>query len=275
MALILDKSRMHELGAAHAERYATAAPFPRIAIDDFLPVEIIEELQTTFPGPEESVWGSFDNKREVKLALRDEELMPEPQLRLLRELNGQAFLEFLTAMTGMRGLVPDPAFYGGGLHQIRPGGMLKVHADFNLHPVTNLQRRLNALLYLNDDWDPSYGGNLELWDEKMTGPVEKIAPLANRLVVFSTTSTSFHGHPDPLACPPDRTRRSMAWYYYTLPEGKVERHSTLFQERPGEELYTKEELRRRRREVLVARARSAMPEPVASVLRSVKRRIKA
>jgi len=63
-------------------------------------------------------------------------------------------------LTGIDALVPDPHFEGGGLHQIEPGGHLKVHADFNRHPRTGLARRLNALIYLNRDWKPEYGGAL-------------------------------------------------------------------------------------------------------------------
>lgn len=104
-----------------------------------------------------------------------------------------------------------------------------------MHPRLHVQRRLNALLYLNEDWQESYGGALELWDRDMTHAVTKVLPLANRLVVFATDDDSNHGHPLPLACPPDRTRRSMAWYYYTATSGRdaPTPHSTLFRE-PGQ-----------------------------------------
>src|SRR5436305_5561679 len=73
----------------------------------------------------------------------------------------------------------------------------------------------------------------------MTACEERVMPYFNRCVVFSTTSTSFHGHPEPLACPEDRTRKSMALYYYSKerPPGESDgAHNTLFQARPGEEL---------------------------------------
>src|SRR5665213_1361673 len=73
-------------------------------------------------------------------------------------------------------------------------------------------------------------------NEVKTKSVRKILPLFNRLAMFSTTSKSYHGHPHPLTCPPDRSRRSMAVYYYTngRPEEEVrEGHDTLFQAREG------------------------------------------
>ena len=126
------------------------------------------------------------------------------------------------------------------MHQIEPGGKLAVHADFNRHPRNGIDRRLNALLYLNPDWRDEYGGHLQLWDRNMTKCEARIAPLFNRMVVFSTTDFSYHGHPDELTCPVGVTRKSLALYYYTNGRPKEEvsgEHSTLFRERPGEDLH--------------------------------------
>ena len=83
-------------------------------------------------------------------------------------MNSFEMLLWLEAVTGIEGLIPDPYFGGGGLHQIEPGGFLKVHADFNVHPKLNLDRRLNMLIYLNRDWKDEYGGHLELWERDMS-----------------------------------------------------------------------------------------------------------
>src|SRR3712207_1690584 len=158
---------------------------------------------------------------------------------LLAELNSATFIDFLERLTGIDGLIPDPHFEGGGLHQIEPGGHLKVHADFNRHPRMDLERRLNVLIYLNRDWKDEYGGAFELWNEDMTECAERVMPYFNRCVVFSTTSTSYHGHPEPLACPEGMTRKSVALYYYSKDRPASERsegHNTLFKARPGEAL---------------------------------------
>lgn len=99
-----------------------------------------------------------------------------------------------------------------------------------------LERRLNLLIYLNEDWQPEYGGNLELWDRKMKSCEVTIPPTLGRALIFSTNMDSYHGHPDPITCPPERTRRSIATCYYTaLEEGvaSVPHRTTLFQVRPG------------------------------------------
>src|SRR4030095_11648371 len=109
-------------------------------------------------------------------------------------LNSITFLEFLGRVTGISNLISDPCFDGGGLHPIQRGGKLAIHADFNKHPRFGLDRRLNALLYLNKDWRDEYGGHLELWNREMTRPEAKILPIFNRFVVFRATDFTLPGH---------------------------------------------------------------------------------
>lgn len=225
-------------GHERHDEFVGNTPFPHIIIDDALRPEVLDAVLSEFPAPEHAPWEAFDKQTEVKLALNDTTLMGPATRNLLAQFNGQVFIEFLEALTGIEGLLPDPHYGGGGLHQIRPGGFLKVHADFNRHHRLNVDRRLNALLYLNKDWDESYGGALELWNRDMTSAEHRVLPSFNRLVVFATTDFAYHGHPEPLTCPPDRARRSMALYYYTngRPDHEATRdHSTLFQRRPGEQ----------------------------------------
>ncbi|MCB0507474.1 MAG: 2OG-Fe(II) oxygenase [Bacteroidetes bacterium] len=152
----------------------------------------------------------------MKLATKGEYRFGEKTKAFVHFLNSQPFLEFLQQLTGIKEtLIPDPYFEGGGFHEIKPGGYLKMHVDFHKQKLTNLDRRLNILIYLNEDWKEEYGGNFELWERDMSKPVKKILPIFNRLAMFSTTDYSWHGHPDPLTCPPDRSRRSIALYYYT------------------------------------------------------------
>lgn len=219
-------------------QFAAASPFPHVVIDDFLPPDVLEPVLAEFPEPRDTEWQQFDNAKEVKLALADLERLGPATRHLLAEFNSQVFVDFLERLTGIESLIPDPHFTGGGLHQIRTGGYLKVHADFNRHTRLNLDRRLNGLLYLNKDWEEDWGGHLQLWNKDMSRCERKVLPVFNRFLLFATTDDANHGHPDPLACPPDRARRSMALYYYTngRPEHEMNSdHSTLFKTRPGEE----------------------------------------
>ena len=231
---------LRERALSLREQYARADPFPHVVIDDFFPEHVLDALLEEFPdpqGPRGIDWQRFDAGTEKKLASKLEEQLGDRTRKFIWSLNSQVFISFLETLTSVEGLVPDPHLWGGGLHQIVPGGFLKVHADFNRHERLRLDRRLNLLLYLNRDWKEEYGGHLQLWTRDMSRCVVKVLPVFNRCVVFSTTDFSYHGHPDPLTCPEGRTRKSVALYYYTNgrpPEELSGDHTTLFQTRPGE-----------------------------------------
>ena len=76
----------------------------------------------------------------------------------------------------------------------------------------------------------------------MKNCVRSYLPVFNRVVIFTTTDSSFHGHPEPLSCPEYMTRKSVALYYYTNGRPEEEEsgyHSTSFKLRPGEEIENK------------------------------------
>ncbi len=222
------RQELQELAARLHPDFVGADPFPHVVIDGLLPAPTIQLAIEAFPLPGPG-WQNFDDPHQKKYALRDEELMPEPIRSIIQQVNSQVFVEFFETLSGIGGLIPDPHLLGGGLHQIPRGGTLKVHVDFDQHRQLKADRRLNVILYLNEDWPDSYGGHLELWNADMTHVVERVAPVANRMVVFATGTTSYHGHPDLLAAPEGRYRRSLAWYFYTTPtEDRVGRHNTLW-----------------------------------------------
>jgi Rps23 Pro-64 3,4-dihydroxylase Tpa1-like proline 4-hydroxylase len=230
-----DEQQCRAAGKTFAERYQTASPFPHIVIDNFIDSGLLRRLLEQFPSSDNKSHFERDQER-LKFQYHPDETNSPLVRNLLAELNGSAFLGFLEEMTGIGGLISDPYFHGGGLHETKRGGHLGVHADFNIHDLMKIERRLNLLIYLNEDWQPSFGGNLELWDKKMSACEVKVAPVLGRAVVFSTTLDSYHGHPDPLTCPPDRTRRSIATYYYTAlkePLDLAPDRVTNFKPRPG------------------------------------------
>jgi Rps23 Pro-64 3,4-dihydroxylase Tpa1-like proline 4-hydroxylase len=248
------------------ERYEAATPFPHIAIDNFLLPEILDAVVRDFPGRDGNPWEAMVDKDQKKFAANVVSQMAPSVRRVLYFLNSREIVNFLEKLTGIEGLIPDPHYAGGGCHELRPGGFLKVHADFNWHKQMRLDRRINLLIYLNKNWQPEYGGNLELWDTTMSHKVAEYAPLFNRCVIFSTTDKSFHGNPVPVSCPPDRSRRSLAFYYYTngRPAGEVSQsHGTLFKNRPGEATVS---------EVTVSLAHRLVPPIVLDAWHNLKKR---
>jgi hypothetical protein len=229
----LDSERLQAIARERAAAYRSASPYPYAVIDDFLPPAVADAAAAEFAALDASSWDLYtDQGNTLKFATSDESLMGPLLRQLVAQLNSHAFVSFLETLTGINGLVPDPNLLGGGLHQLNTGGFLRIHADFNRHDKLQLDRRINALLYLNPGWQEDWGGGFELWSTDMSKCEVKLPPLLNRLAIFNTTSTSYHGNPDPVAAPGGQPRRSLAFYYYTNgrpDEERREAHSTLYQ----------------------------------------------
>ncbi len=265
-----DAAALRTKGLELRETYASARPFPHIAIDDFVPAPILDLCLEQFPTKGDPDSRTFDRDQERFKTSFNPDFLTPPLRAFFYSLNSRPFVQFLENLSGIKGLIPDPFFVGGGFHETRNGGHLSVHADFNHHKLMNLERRLNVLIYLNRNWRIDYGGALELWDEKMESCVRAIEPEFGRCVVFSTTGESYHGHPVPVSHPENLTRRSIALYYYTATWDDDQRaKTTQFRARKG----TKDGADWRvRRDELIA---EYLPPVIARpLLRSVRARAK-
>ena len=214
----LDRGALRRLALAHRADYASASPHPHAVFDRFLGEPIARALATRFPGPDHPGWLRREHReqsRSSQLARTGFAGVDGAIRHLLAELCGMSFLDFLGTLTDIHGLVADPHFRGAGPMLTLPGGHLALHADFNRDRTRHLARRVTALYYLGHDWEPAWGGALELWDDARTRCEASYLPLLDRLVVMDHGDTHWHGHPAPLACPEGRFRAVIAAYYYT------------------------------------------------------------
>jgi len=218
-----------------SKQYQHADPYPHIVLENFLNAKVLEECVEEFNELNKTDgWINYVHYNEKKRGLNKVDLLPPTIKKTISELNSPEFLQFLSELTGIRNLQNDDLLEGGGVHQSGKGGFLNIHADFTVHPHhRNWQRRINVLVYLNKDWQDEWGGKLELWDQQMKACGKKISPVFNRCVIFNTDADSFHGHPEPMTCPEDQFRRSIALYYYTLEKNPF-RRATFYKTRPGE-----------------------------------------
>jgi hypothetical protein len=226
MSYVFDRERLLRLAAECASAFQNADPYPHAVFEDFLITSRARELHDVFPGPDDPMaWDHFGAQGyEVKLGSANEAAFPAPLRQAIHDLNSGVFIRFLETITGIEHLLPDPHLRGGGIHLSRPGDHLGIHADFNWHDGLEAHRRLNLLIYLNPEWRPGYGGELELWDTTGTQLRRRIEPVFNRAVLFATRSDTFHGHPDPWTAPDGIHRRSIAMYYYTTRRPAEEMH---------------------------------------------------
>lgn len=214
--------------------FATAHPYQHVVIDNFLPENVFQQAMADFDVVSKEQWTGYLHVNERKFANSNPDTWGPTLQQIAHELNTPEFVSLLEELTGIPNLLIDPTFEGGGLHQSLRGGFLNMHADFTVHPhQRQWKRRLNLLLYCNENWLPEYGGGLELWDATMSHAEKVVQPLGNRVLIFATDATSFHGHPDPLQCPDGVARRSMALYYFTY-EDKPNVRSTEYRARPND-----------------------------------------
>lgn len=231
---------VHKLHIAASSENFSCLPFKHIVVDNILPHNLLDSVHTNFPKIDEVIWEkTADQDIEVKYRSKwkSEFDIPEGIVDVVRILNSAPFLHAMSEIFEIEKIVPDNYFTGGGLNVTTRGGLLDVHVDGNYHDATGLNRRLNALIYLNRGWQESWGGHFGLYDETGQTCLKKVAPLDNRLVIFDSHDKSFHGLPDPLNFPEGSERKSILLYYYTKEERPSEQvavcdpHSALWVKR--------------------------------------------
>lgn len=215
-------------------------PFKHVFIDNFLPEEFAQCCLDNFPDVNDSDWDAakdYDVEVKFRTKWKSEFDIPDVIVDAVRIMNSALFLNAMSKVMGIQKIVPDPYFNGGGLNVTKRGGLLDVHVDGNYHDATGLNRRLNALLYLNKGWNDSWGGEFGIYNDTGDKCLKKIAPIFNRLVIFDSHDKSFHGLPDPINFLEDTPRRSILLYYYTKeprPSDQIvvnEPHSALWKKR--------------------------------------------
>lgn len=197
------------------QQFGAAEPFPHLLLHGLFKREFLERVVADFGINDAGDWLRWDTPDEVKRATRSGAKLGPASQAYFDAVHRGDFIQLLTAITGVEGLLPDPTLFGGGLHEIPDGGRFGVHTDFNKHPVTGLDNRLVMITYLNPGWKPGYGGCLELWDEGQTACLKEINPVLGDTILFAHSERSLHGHPGPVCAPDRRSRRSIATYFYS------------------------------------------------------------
>lgn len=235
--MIFDYQKWEESLQLDQEKYQNASPYPHILFDDFLEETAAKKALSVFPSIADKGWIHYVHVNEKKHGLNKLDLIPSfIKDGIIKEFNSPAFISYLEKLTQIDNLLPDTTIEGGGIHQSEKGGFLNVHADFTVHPHKKTwRRRVNVLIYLNENWKESYKGYLELWEKDMSKCTVQIAPIFNRVVVFNTDEDSFHGFPDPMECPENITRKSIALYYFTEEKpASFKRRATNYKARPND-----------------------------------------
>ena len=212
------------------EAFQNAVPFEHLIIDDFADADrlrralkIVERAALKDLGARNDNLfqkNKYENPRFFELCDEFQELH-EDYLSL-------RFQNILRMITGDEVFI-DPDHHGGGLHLGVKASKLDMHSDFSHHPKhPTWFRNLNVLLYLNDDWQPEYGGALQIRDDRSNAELT-IEPLFNRLLLMQTRSYTIHGH-GMTNFPAGKYRTSIAAYAYDLRESDRNSSTTWYPE---------------------------------------------
>ncbi|MBX3621222.1 MAG: 2OG-Fe(II) oxygenase [Rhizobacter sp.] len=196
------------------ERLVSAVPYPHLVVDGWFNPDLLRLVHEEFDLYPGARLQAVRTKREATYRSQTVQFGPATTL-YFSVVNGGWFVNVLSRVTDIAGLLPDPSLHGGGLHESRKGGRFQVHRDFDHHPRTGLSNEMVLLTYLNRDWNPAWQGALELWETDPHNCAKLIQPEFGRTVILPNGPRSFHGHELPLDPPPGRTRRSLATYYYS------------------------------------------------------------
>ncbi len=189
-------------------------PFPFMSTNNILPQDLIKEAESEFVNFNKLENAGGYRYGNLKRKFSEYEKLPPKIKKIVDFFYSKNFIKVLEKKFSLNDIEPDWKLHGGGMHQSPRGGFLKVHSDFIYRRHSNTRRVLNLLLYLNTDWKNEWGGFLELWNKQMTNVCKSISPISNNIVIFRTDKNSNHGFPDPLLCPENTTRKSIALYYY-------------------------------------------------------------
>jgi hypothetical protein len=225
---------------ALGERFRTARPFPHLVLDDFFSDDFAQSLLSTFPAFDPSKAANELGEVGRKAVHTKLEELKEPYRKLDELFKSDEFLKFMSTITGIPELLYDPDYIGGGTHENLGGQELDPHVDFNYHPARKWHRRLNLLVYLNKEWQESWGGCIELHSNPWNAGQDDVlsfVPIMNRCVLFETSERSWHGFKK-IQLPKikqDISRKSIAVYFYSLDRPAEEilpEHATFYVHRP-------------------------------------------
>jgi Rps23 Pro-64 3,4-dihydroxylase Tpa1-like proline 4-hydroxylase len=186
-----------------SEVYQSTKPFPYVFIDNFLDIDFAKDVQNEIISIPNEHFDRYDNPFEKKYTLRDKYNFPENLNKLMNQLTSQDFIHELSKLTGYN-LINDPDRNFWGVHKYRPGDKLDIHVDAGVYQ--EFKKQVTLGIYFSYNWQETYGCDLELWEgdnsaidnPKIYNCVTKIAPIFNRLIIFTCDDNSWHGNPEPM-----------------------------------------------------------------------------
>ena len=192
--------------------FLEALPFENVVIDNFLNEEYANKLYDLFPENFDN-WYKYENPIEVKFTYDNIDKLDEDMKNFFYYLSSDKLIEIFRKITDIHDLTFDEYLHGAGLHCHPKYGKLNIHLDYEKHPFSGKERRLNIIFFLSKGWDKNWNGQNELWDKEAKNCIKKTDVVFNRAIIFKTNDISWHGLSETILCPENKYRKSLAFYY--------------------------------------------------------------
>lgn len=188
-------------------------PFPMIVLDNFLPSDFAFKMAEECETIPDQYWTTFTRNgsymKECKL------LQHAPvAYEFVNSMHNALGMEWITKLTNISDLIPDPYLTGAGYSRSFTGDSLKLHTDFNWNEQIKVHRMLSFIIYLNPNWKEEWGGHLQFTDFNKEKVIQNVVPVFNRAIIWRYHKRGFHGYPDPLTCPEGMSRNTFRLFYY-------------------------------------------------------------
>jgi len=194
------------------EEYSKAQPFEHIIVDDFLNPIYAEKIFQRFPDINDA-WHEYKNPIEVKYTYDNINDLNVDIKNYFYYLSHPKMIQIMQQITNITDLEYDEFLHGAGVHMHPRYGRLNIHLDYEKHPYSGKERRLNIILFMSKEWNPDWNGANELWNDDVSRCITKTNVKFNRAIIFKTNNISWHGLPDKILCPENTFRKSLAYYY--------------------------------------------------------------
>ena len=194
-------------------RFVGTPPYPMIVIDNFLPENHAQKMYEECISVPNQYWRDFTRRGSFMKECNNLDVCPAA-FEFVNHMHSALGMNWLTKVTGITDLIPDPYLTGAGYSKTYKGHCLKIHTDFNWNDNLKLHRMLSLIVYLDPEWKEEWGGALQFKDFNNEKVIQEVPTIFNRLILWRYHKRGFHGYPDPLNCPEDRSRNTFRLFFY-------------------------------------------------------------
>lgn len=192
------------------ESYSTV---PFIILDNFLPENVAFSLSDEIDSIQDHQCKKFTRNGSYMQECNDLRIM-ENAADVIAQFHSKPGVQWLSNITGIKNLIPDPYLIGAGYSRSFKGDSLKNHVDFNWNNTLKLYRAVTLIIYLTPNWKEEWKGNLEFTNFKNESIMESIFTKWNRAVLWKHHESCFHGYPTPINCPSNESRKTLRLFFY-------------------------------------------------------------